>query len=181
MKAGSPPGRPGMTNRRHFLLALGTTALDGCGSPFTVLRTSATQSPAKLPGFTVLPFAYERFVMKGKPLADWLASRTQSQAESFAADQRKMESTFFAELRRRAARFQFERSEGAEARPDYGVLACDCLREQQGIFRFQTASGVLIDEVEVRYYTGAGDITSHMHMFGGLAAEHLADHLETRS
>jgi hypothetical protein len=40
--------------------------------------------------------------------------------------------------------------------------------------------GEVIDEVEVKYEVGWGEITSHMQMFGSLAGEHIGQHLQDR-
>ena len=35
-------------------------------------------------------------------------------------------------------------------------------------------------KIEVDYAVGWGDITSHMQIFGGMAADHLVEHLSQR-
>ena len=172
---------PSLLGRRH-LLQLSAAMLAACGSPVHVLRQSPSESPGSLPGFVVSALDFKAFIMKGEPVETWLATRTDEQKASFEKDKERLDETFRASLRKHASGFQlaWDDEQGAAPPAGAGRLTGRVLGEMHGVFLLSNPAGDVIDEVEVKYEVGWGDITSHMQMFGSLAGEHLGQHLNDR-
>ena len=134
-----------------------------------------SKSPASLPGYGVR-FEYAQMVILGEPLPTWLAGRTPEQRASFENDQRVMERTLLSRLATSTSP-KFEVGDPPEG---WGTLVADIRGEMSGVFAFSTAAGERLDEVEVKYAVGLGDISSHMQIFGGQAGDHLIAHLDAR-